>query len=295
VGKWKNAEEGKGPVEEKIIPKTSHNLDVEVDIANRVGKWKSAEEGKGPVEDRPVKKTTADLPVEVDMQNRLGKWKSAEEGKGEERIIQKTVSDLPVEVDIGNRLGKWKSAEEGKGAVEERVIQKTTADLPVEVDMQNRLGIWKSNEEPKDEAPSGPRKAPITITVANKDGVIEGVVSPRVRERMSDYTKVAEGEAKVAGRNAVEEVGEAPKLKDRVNVYNKAAEDRPPQKEAVVVPYEDGYQAPAPPQENAETVPARREPVKVEGASSLKDRLSNWNEATAEKPVPKTAIDLPED
>lgn len=333
LGKWKNAEEGNTSVNARPIPKAvSADLPVEVDIGNRLDKWKNAEEGKTAIEGKPIQKSVpADLSVEVDIGNRLGKWKNAEEGKGlgDDKPLQKTgPADLPVQVDIGNRLGKWKSAEEGKTdeAPAARkapiVIKVATEDGEEQVvqaaQVKDRMNTYvKVTEEAKPSA-------------AIKAGE-ETKQAPKLRDRLQNYNKAAEDKtiekapivvpydddyeapafpsegdaaapafiAKPASfKRPIDEVGEggAPSLKDRLKALEHAVADKPIEKSAVVVPYDDGYEAPVIDGSVEEVVPVRREPVKLEGASSLKDRLNNWSEAVVEKPIPKTVVvDIPDD
>jgi len=279
---------------------------------------------------RQGKTKPADLEVDVGMQDRLGKWKSAEEGKPEEPKGASTPgkpADLEVDVGMKDRLGKWKSAEEGKTdtAVPQRKEPVKVVDTPVE-DVKSRLNKWSevTTEKPADpkrkdpvnpivvteETPPNAQAAPLrerlasyqrTITEKEKSGPQaknakdEVAEAQAVADRRSHWDQLAttdDGKARAADASKEEVVATAPKLKDRLSAFNQATAEKTIDKAPVVVPYDDDYQPPQPPSEESGSAPIKRDPVKVEGASSLKDRLNSYEQAAQEKPLEKKAIQV---
>jgi len=274
------------------------DLDVDVGMKDRLGKWKTAEEQKedAPVGDSSPRKP-ADLSVEVGMKDRLGKWKTAEEGKNEsapaarkEPVKVDVDVDAPVE-DVRARLQRWNTVTSEKPASTEKKAPVKTVEVKekdseevtvVEVaPLRNRLASYQQTVEEK-------------ANKAERDARTELGSAPGVSDRKNKWNEVT-GDKQFGASDATkdETVSTAPKLKDRLNAYNKVTEDKPMEKATVVVPYDDGYEAPSAPQEQqASPSGPRKDPVKLEAAMSLKERMNAYNKTTEEKPIEKAPINI---
>jgi len=305
-------------------------LKAESKLFNRVDAWAQMASAQAVTSPRSGGKDKPDdLDVDVGMKDRLGKWKSAEENPGESRgdSSARKPADLEVEVGMKDRLGKWKTAEEGKSDAAPAARKEPVRvhdDAPVE-DVRARLQRW--NTVTSEKPASTDKKAPVkTIEVHEKDSEEPTVheVAP-LRDRLASYQQTVDEKAAKAERDAKAEIGSAPgvndrknkwneatgdkqfgasdahkeetmsaapKLKDRMHAYNKVTEDKPLEKATVVVPYDDGYEAPAAPQEQTSAPGPRKDPVKLEAGMSLKERMNVYNKVTEEKPIEKAPINI---
>jgi hypothetical protein len=273
------------------------DLEVDVGMKDRLGKWKSAEEGKkeevGRTSPRGAK--PADLEVDVGMKDRLGKWKSAEEGKSDQAPTQrkepvKFVDDHPVE-DVKARLNKWSAVTSEKPADSRRkdpvnpiVVTEETPANATAAPLRERLASYQRTVEEKE------KSAPLAKNAKEEVAEAKGV-----SDRKNHWDKLSandDGKSRASDASKEEVVATAPRLKDRLNAFNQATAEKTIEKAPVVVPYDDDYQPPQLPSEESGSTPMKREPVKVEGVSSLKDRLNSYEQAAVEKPLEKKAIQV---
>jgi len=281
--------------------KGASDLPVQVGLKDRLGSWQ-AKEGGSPGETSKTSKP-ADLDVDVGIKGRLGTWKDKEAGKTAEVSVSPRAEMPESSLGVKDRLGKWKEAESGAAApssparkeqiklvpdaAEEEGAPPPAAAAP----LRQRLASYQQTVEEKEK---GGQRA--------KDAHAEVSEATPVAARKDHWAQIeTTGDSKPVTRavvpNAEEGVHHAPSVKDRMKNLEAASTEKQVEKEAVVVPYDDDYKPPQPPTEENQPVPvaSRKDPVKVEGASGLKERMEAFAKATEEKPIAKTEVKIDEE